>query len=292
MEDSSTPATDTVLIEPEIVTNDGIDMWVDSQELISSNIRGPGGCWEEHTTDVIKETLSPGDTAIDIGAHIGVHTVTMRAAVGETGHVYAFEPFPQHFDYLSHTVDMNGWENVNVSKAAISDTTGTAILALRQHRLEGKGKVNTGVSHLLSRNKSLPQTKMGGEYHEINTLSVADMFDTIELDSCKLLKMDVEGEEYNILSELLETGLYTCVDTVIIEFHSLHSKKRECEVDIYVDIFRRLCETGSLRVLHRAVDTHLFDDVPREMSVSDAIAKLKRVPGSDIRIVWEPGNQP
>ena len=37
--------------------------------------------------------LKPGDTAIDVGAHIGFFTMQMAAAVGPAGTVYAFEPF-------------------------------------------------------------------------------------------------------------------------------------------------------------------------------------------------------
>src|SRR3954464_9822857 len=51
------------------------------------------GQYERAEIEFVRRTLNPGDTAIDIGAHIGLFTVQMAAAVGGGGHVYAFEPF-------------------------------------------------------------------------------------------------------------------------------------------------------------------------------------------------------
>ena len=48
--------------------------------------------------------LRPGDTAIDVGAHIGFFTMQMAAAVGAAGRVYAFEPFDANADLLEKSI--------------------------------------------------------------------------------------------------------------------------------------------------------------------------------------------
>ena len=41
-----------------------------------------------------------GDVGIDCGAATGWHTFGLAAAVGPTGHVYAFEALPEQVDFL------------------------------------------------------------------------------------------------------------------------------------------------------------------------------------------------
>ena len=40
--------------------------------------------------DLYQALLNPGDTALDVGANIGVFSIAMGLAVGETGKVIAF----------------------------------------------------------------------------------------------------------------------------------------------------------------------------------------------------------
>jgi len=50
------------------------------------------GEYEPEVATTISDALFEGDTAIDVGAHVGHHTVSMRRAVGESGDVIALEP--------------------------------------------------------------------------------------------------------------------------------------------------------------------------------------------------------
>ena len=55
----------------------------------------------------LSEFLKPGDTAIDVGAHIGDTSVPMALAVGEQGCVFAFEPNPRAFAVLEVNASLN-----------------------------------------------------------------------------------------------------------------------------------------------------------------------------------------
>src|SRR5580700_7741428 len=69
-----------------------VRLFVDlSDHVIGLNIIR--GSYEADEIALVKHMLKPGDTALDIGAHIGYFTMHMAAAVGPSGAVYAFEPF-------------------------------------------------------------------------------------------------------------------------------------------------------------------------------------------------------
>ena len=60
---------------------------------------------EEYEPDLayLKYLLRPGDTVIDVGASIGIHTKILSRCVGESGHVLSVEPLPETFALLLGT---------------------------------------------------------------------------------------------------------------------------------------------------------------------------------------------
>lgn len=58
--------------------------------------------------------LSAGDCAIDGGANQGIFTCAFAAAVGKTGHVYAFEPQSYAVSCIHRNVALNSMTNVTV----------------------------------------------------------------------------------------------------------------------------------------------------------------------------------
>src|SRR5262245_53155507 len=51
------------------------------------------GHYEPDEIAFMRGALKPGDTAVDVGAHIGFFAVQMASLVGPQGRVHAFEPF-------------------------------------------------------------------------------------------------------------------------------------------------------------------------------------------------------
>lgn len=56
------------------------------------------------TFQFIEPYLKPGGSVIDVGAHIGTHSIPMMRKLGPGGIVYAFEPHPEIFPALQHNV--------------------------------------------------------------------------------------------------------------------------------------------------------------------------------------------
>jgi FkbM family methyltransferase len=66
------------------------------------------GIYEPHVEAALVGALRPGDTAIDVGANVGYHTLAIADAVGPEGHVHAFEANPEIMRFLRATMFVNG----------------------------------------------------------------------------------------------------------------------------------------------------------------------------------------
>ena len=81
---------------------------------------------EPGTRRVIKSILRPGDHAIDVGAGVAMHTVSMAQSVGPDGTVDAFEPEPRLRPCLQKCFLLNGLNQVTLHPAAVGCTNGEA----------------------------------------------------------------------------------------------------------------------------------------------------------------------
>jgi len=117
----------------------------------------------------------------DIGANIGLHSLVLSRCGCM---VDAYEPDPQHLDWLKSTLTLNGASDVNVVSSAVSDVCGT------QEFIRVLG--NTTGSHLAGA-KASPYGRL--ERFPVDTVSIRDIIAKYDL-----LKIDAEGQERVILS--------------------------------------------------------------------------------------------
>jgi len=62
---------------------------------------------EHGTGEIIRSFVGEGDTAVDLGAHIGIHSVALARAVGPSGRVIAVEPLPRTAECLRRALVCN-----------------------------------------------------------------------------------------------------------------------------------------------------------------------------------------
>lgn len=139
-----------------------------------------GKLYEHATATLVLNALRPGDTALDVGAHIGFFATLFRLAVGPSGRVFAFEPLPETFRNLLFNVMNNGFTNVLPLPLAVADQPGIAQFHLNS--------TNEGASSLLQSSESTDTFPV-----QVSTL------DSLFLEAMKtparLMKMDIEGVE-------------------------------------------------------------------------------------------------
>ncbi len=100
------------------------------------------GCWlgsfEIEKQQRLRDRLREGMTVFDIGAHAGFYTLLLSRAVGDSGKVFAFEPWPANVtDCLAH-VRMNHLGNVVVVPRPWASTTGLASFASGESSSTGR----------------------------------------------------------------------------------------------------------------------------------------------------------
>ena len=157
-----------------------------SDHVIGLNILR--GQYEQDEIRFVRALLRPGDSAIDVGAHIGFFTMQMAAAVGPSGRVYGFEPLDRNADLLERSIGENGFaDRVRFQRAAAGAAAGPATLTFPLETL------NTGGAYLL-REGSAPLA--GNQKKEVPVVAL----DGLDLRRpVRFIKMDVEGAEPQVL---------------------------------------------------------------------------------------------
>jgi FkbM family methyltransferase len=100
----------------------GLRAVIDRQEPEFGRHIAATGTWEPHIVEVIRASLSPGDTFVDIGANVGLMSFHAAATVGPGGKVIAFEPNPRNVDCYRRGLAANRFDHVLLYPFAASDT--------------------------------------------------------------------------------------------------------------------------------------------------------------------------
>jgi FkbM family methyltransferase len=91
--------------------------------------------------------LTPGDVAIDVGAHVGDSTLPIALAVGATGTVLALEPNPYVFPTLEATAALNR-DKTNIVPICVAATREDAPVEMQ---FGERGYCNGGIHEGISR---------------------------------------------------------------------------------------------------------------------------------------------
>ncbi|MFD3191808.1 FkbM family methyltransferase [Sedimentitalea sp. HM32M-2] len=148
--------------------------------------KAAAGRWEPRTFAVLDEHLDKAHDYLDIGAWIGP---TVLYGARKARHVWCFEPDPEAFRALAWNIELNRLDNVSAFAAALSQEFGVA-------RMAGfRGEKGDSTTSLLN-----PQGSAGSD---VLTLRFGQFADAVDLSGVSLVKLDVEGAEFDILPTLL-----------------------------------------------------------------------------------------
>jgi predicted O-methyltransferase YrrM len=99
-------------------------MELDSRSWIDWNLLFRGD-YEPHLTRIWSQLATKGGVAIDVGANIGAHTLTMAKCVGPQGRVLAFEPNPLVRQVMVRNLALNGITQVDVFECGLGSARGS-----------------------------------------------------------------------------------------------------------------------------------------------------------------------
>jgi FkbM family methyltransferase len=189
------------------------------------------GVWEPNVTAVFSGALAPGVVCLDIGAHIGYHTLLASKLVGSRGHVYAFEPSPESYRRLRANVDLNGLRNVTTAQLAVGEEERRAVLYMG-------APYNTGLTTLDPVLAAKDPTQRRETIVPVGP--VTSVVPPEDLARVRVIKIDVEWHELEVMRSLapvFDLGL-----SVLVEF-----TPRRAAPDAPSQ-FAALCETHGFTV--------------------------------------------
>ncbi|NJP07933.1 MAG: FkbM family methyltransferase [Chloroflexaceae bacterium] len=170
------------------------------------------GFYDETVSWLAMKHTRPGDTVLDIGAHIGYLARLLAHVVGPTGSVYAFEPTPRTFALLQrntrqqrHIVPLNAAAGLRDERLTLHDYGPTmAAWNTLSHQPRWQHA------------QSLPQHLL-----DVPVINL-DRYLTEQQIRPDLIKIDAEDYEYQIVLGLQQT-LQRCHPHIIMEAGSTHT---------------------------------------------------------------------
>jgi FkbM family methyltransferase len=185
----------------QVVANiDGVRFDLELGELIDLALYL--GKFEPTVVNAIKRFCQPSMVVFDIGANIGAHGLRLGCVVGEKGRVYAFEPTTIAYTKLERNLALNPQLNVSTFRLALSDETQTrrTISFRSSWRTDGSQKDSTC---------------------EVDFVRLDDWARTNNVSHVDLIKLDVDGNEFGVLSGGREL-LKRCQPTFLMEMVGPH----------------------------------------------------------------------
>jgi FkbM family methyltransferase len=191
--------------------------------------------------------LKEGDVVLDIGANIGYYVLIESQLVGKAGKVYAVEPVTTTFELMQKNLQLNDLTNVSASNFAFGEKDGESEIYVCNE------------SNLCAMNKFA----VGGKIVRVQKvpLVTVDTFFRGKVPP-KLIRMDVEGYEYQIFKGMAET---LKGNTRI--FMELHYGPPFISLE-KMDEFFRLLEENHFRVRFA-----VFEDKVEDISVVRSLLK-------------------
>lgn len=138
------------------------------------------------------------DVVLDIGGQHGDYAI-LCSKFFHTKRVYSFEPLPSNVEIFKRNLQANNITNVDIFQTAVA--------------------ASNGLLKIYSKGDMVKKNQTGLEI-EIEARTI----DSLDLDSCSLIKLDVEGFEVDALRGAINL-IKRCKPKFIIETHSLFLRK-------------------------------------------------------------------
>ena len=150
------------------------------------------GCTEPLTSRLYAKLLRPGDVYVDVGAHVGFHTLLARHFVREDGRLIAIEPQPYNCNKILANCRSNNFTNIFVYVAAAGDSEGA--VALHAQSAADTARLSLALDGVSDQ----------AQLFQVPIRRLDSIFQERRIDRVRLLKIDVEGFELSVVNGLGE----------------------------------------------------------------------------------------
>jgi len=187
-----------------------VNISCDITKYIQRHIYFWGG-YEQQNCDYWIKLSKKSNTIFDVGANIGLYSL-LAAKSNPNASVHAFEPTPNIIDLLNRNIIINKINNITVNNTAIGNRSGMAIL----RDCRGENGCNEGMNYVEYKNNKSLQDDMS-----VEIVSIDEYCEKLEIGYIDIMKIDIEGGEYNALmgaKNMLKKKQIGCIMVEFIEW--------------------------------------------------------------------------
>ncbi len=167
------------------------------------------GAFEKAERRFIHSYVKPHDTAIDVGANYGYLSAEMLSAMQNQGTVYAFEPNPSVFEYLS-TLEKSACGSFHPIQAAVSDSTSIGEEDMIDFYVDSSESMwSSAIPEIASPDCS--------RIFRIRSVTLSDFISDQAIPRIDFIKIDVEGLESSVLRGLYDHIKQNDRPTIMVE---------------------------------------------------------------------------
>jgi FkbM family methyltransferase len=155
--------------------------------ITSDTVRMVANEFGHNSYDFSNIDFKEGDVVIDIGGNVGMISIFLAKKFPFLK-IYAFEPVKENFENFKRNIKLNNIPDGVITVENLAVTKDARIVNLDINITNSGG---SGLSE---------KKKVGGfQSGDVQSVTLEDIFEKFSLKSCKLLKIDCEGSEYEIL---------------------------------------------------------------------------------------------
>ena len=154
-------------------------------------------------THRINYNLNQDSIVFDLGGYIGEWSDKIQKKYNSK--IYIFEPVFKYFSDLKQTFEFK--ENIKIYNFGLSDKT---------HDTE---IIHDGASSSVF--------LQDGEKEKIKLINFEEFINSEKIENIDLIKINIEGGEYELLDFILENNLQTKINNLQIQFHKMFD---DCEI--------------------------------------------------------------
>lgn len=154
--------------------------------------------------------LNQSSIVIDIGGYIGDYAEAINNKYG--CQVLLFEPVPEFYDKCLKRFKDN--PSISCYNYGLSSKTDTL-------EIELDANSSSFIKKNLGKNSQLVQVR-----------SILEVFEELKLDQIDLIKINIEGGEYDLLPEIISSGIVKKVKYLQIQFHTFANNAVEYRLQI------------------------------------------------------------
>ena len=148
----------------------------------------------------LRSIVRPAMQVMQIGAKTAAPVIAIAKAIGDSGHLYAFEPAREHYMMLMAYLSQKELTNVSAYNLAVTNHTGRTLFYM------GEGRTSSIIP------------AMGGDTVWVEAITITDFLIVQEISKIDLLNIDCAGSELFVL-EGAQAVLAKHAPQVLFELH-------------------------------------------------------------------------